>query len=779
MISETDVTFIIPIFRLDEDRLKNLKFVLPYIMKTGKKVILAEQTDIDDRAHPELYDLVAHEFKDNFKYLIYKHDSNKIHKTGIVNWATKVFVKTKYAWVTDADFYMNFDAVLNQEWTEKFIKPYSIAKRLTKEDSEKVLSGELTEIDFADVSAEYTSMFSALSFIYERDVFLEIGGMNDKFMGWGKEDVYLNQRIRQNNITVKEFQCNGVHLWHQKFEIKEYEDPKKIQRMDMAILVCHFNWCNYFTPTENLRKFVLDMRSYEIPLYGVELSLNDDFETTNLKNWKQIKVDPSNVCFQKEACINMLEKEVPAEYTKIAWIDADLKFVNPNWYIDTSNALDTYKVVQMYSTYHHTNSNGDVVNRQNSMMYLGGPLNELKDNGAEQGRMSLNGLPGGALAANRDLWKHGGLYPYCFVGGGDTAFLFSLFGKEKHPWIKSMIGLYGQNENCNKFENWKQQVVSYVGNSVGFVNGDIVHSWHGELVDRKYESRAELYSLLNIDNDLSLDEHELLKINLNDDIIRQKIFDYFKGRREDGDKIKKNEIVVYTVILGNYDILKELSNKEEGIDYICFTDAPLESKTWQIREIPKSIELLPYKKIPRCLKTLPHLFLPEYQTSLWVDASIEILKDTHKFIKNNLKNSLAIARHPDRNCIYDEAVEILNRGKDRPIEIIPQVMEYSKANYPVKHGLVQTGIIIRKHNVAECKKFCEQWWNHISRHSHRDQMSFNYTLWENPMKVDIFDPIVFTSEYFYLYTHNHKGTERVKSIETEECIKNFINGEPI
>ena len=54
--------------------------------------------------------------------------------------------------------------------------------------------------------------------------------------------------------------------------------------------------------------------------------------------------------FQKENLCKILEKIIPAEYTKLFFMDSDIIFDRPHWYDETSLALDSYDVVHPFST---------------------------------------------------------------------------------------------------------------------------------------------------------------------------------------------------------------------------------------------------------------------------------------------------------------------------------------------------------------------------------------------------------------------------------------------
>lgn len=88
---------------------------------------------------------------------------------------------------------------------------------------------------------------------------------------------------------------------------------------------------------------------------------------------------------------------------------------------------------------------------------------------------------------------------------------------------------------------------------------------------------------------------------------------------------------IYTCITGLYDDIKELSFKEEGVDYYCFTNNPeITSKTWKVIQIEDS--QLEDKVLARKLKILDHSIIREnYNVSLWIDGAF-IIKRFNYFL---------------------------------------------------------------------------------------------------------------------------------------------------
>ena len=291
---------------------------------------------------------------------------------------------------------------------------------------------------------------------------------------------------------------------------------------ELAVVICHFNWCNFYTPTRNLHRFLRQMGIANVPVYGIELSLTGEFETNEMPNWKQIKVTKENVCFQKEACINLVVKSLPSHITKVAWIDHDFMFTNADWYNQASEALDKYKVIQLFSEYVPT----DIFGRKIRSM-----ISTAKSYAIHNKRSNARGC---AWAARRELWDNGGLYPFSFLGGGDSLFAHMIFGGMKDDKLYYVSGIHG-NLKFEPFLNWKNSILTYVGaKDVFYINGEIIHEWHGEHDGRKYATRYDIIKGMNLSKTVSLDHNELVKIDNISEQLRGNIMTYFKERNEDG-----------------------------------------------------------------------------------------------------------------------------------------------------------------------------------------------------------------------------------------------------
>ena len=220
----------------------------------------------------------------------------------------------------------------------------------------------------------------------------------------------------------------------------------------------------------------------------------------------------------------------------------------------------------------------------------------------------------------------------------------------------------------------------------------------------------------------------------------------------------KNKIVVYTCITNGYDKLNEIEKKENNIDYICFTDdKSLTSNTWNIVLINEKLNDLTHVKKQRFIKINPHLFLSEYDISIWIDGNMSIIGDINELLKTHDESFMTTLQHPYTNCIYVEAKKCSNT-KDSAFKIFKQVfMRYFLEKYPKDNGLIESRIIIRNHNDENCKKLMSDWWNEVRDYSHRDQLSFNYVLWKNKLNIKLIDTI-YINNFFKLNNGHEKKT---------------------
>lgn len=224
---------------------------------------------------------------------------------------------------------------------------------------------------------------------------------------------------------------------------------------------------------------------------------------------------------------------------------------------------------------------------------------------------------------------------------------------------------------------------------------------------------------------------------------------------------KEHSIVIYTVLVGDYDTLNQPYVTIPGVDYICF----VKSKTldfigiWKIVEI--GILINNDIRLSRFPKILPHeTLLRNYEYSLYIDANI-IISDmfVYERIKELIKNQtkLSLIKHPARNCAYQEIYNCIAGCKASWTSLIRQFLFLKYKKYPQNCGLYEANLIFRKHNDIYIRHFDNLWWNTYVRFSTRDQMSLAYALYKERLDFCYFvQPPFSTTDHPAFKRLNHK-----------------------
>lgn len=186
--------------------------------------------------------------------------------------------------------------------------------------------------------------------------------------------------------------------------------------------------------------------------------------------------------------------------------------------------------------------------------------------------------------------------------------------------------------------------------------------------------------------------------------------------------------IVYSAIYGDYDKPKAQPLKEKPI---LFTDTS-ESTDWEVRKVFRE-EGHPRMKA-KYFKCNSHKL--DCDVSIWIDGSATIkTPDFEKWCMEKLgDNDIALFRHPDRDCIYDEANYCQFMQKYQGVPVVEQVQEYQKQGYPAHNGLWACGLLIRRHN-DKIKKFNRMWWRHNKKYTYQDQLSFPVCARECGLKI--------------------------------------------
>ena len=172
----------------------------------------------------------------------------------------------------------------------------------------------------------------------------------------------------------------------------------------------------------------------------------------------------------------------------------------------------------------------------------------------------------------------------------------------------------------------------------------------------------------------------------------------------------------------------------------------------------------------------PNIFLPEYSISLYVDSNIFIKRNPVELLNKYLTHyDIALPKHFGRNCIYEEAKEVIKLGKEKREIVEKQMSFYKKERFPNDFGLTENNVILRKHNKKNLIKLMECWWSQINKYSKRDQLSFMYCAWKTGVNVGIMKESARGGKYFKIYPHKNHYENRFLSKLTRAKNIYFFN----
>ena len=198
---------------------------------------------------------------------------------------------------------------------------------------------------------------------------------------------------------------------------------------------------------------------------------------------------------------------------------------------------------------------------------------------------------------------------------------------------------------------------------------------------------------------------------------------------------------VYTCLVGAYDTIKKPSYIQAGWDYICFTnDVKLlnagKKDGWSFRPLVR--EDLDATRINRYHKLLPHIVLPDYDESLYVDSNVDIISPfIFDLITARGTVGLLLPYHFMEKDSYIHKNWILSTRKYavEPIQDFTNMM--IKSGFPHNYGMTENNCIFRVHANQRFQKIMEEWWNCVVKYCERDQLSLPFLLWKS--KIALFD----------------------------------------
>ena len=233
----------------------------------------------------------------------------------------------------------------------------------------------------------------------------------------------------------------------------------------------------------------------------------------------------------------------------------------------------------------------------------------------------------------------------------------------------------------------------------------------------------------------------------------------------------KDKICVYTGLFGDYDVYHKPQVYPENIDYYFISDNQLkdcEPVYWiNARQvIPEEIASPILRN--RYIKMHAADIFPGYKYAIYVDANLEIVEDLSKLL-HKCKSGISVFTHYNRDCLFYEALQIVNFKRIIWSDAYNQVIKYLSEGMPLHYGLGEMPVIVMDLTNSICKKVMKEWWIEFEKGALRDQLSFMYVIWKNGLSsldiTSLGNDYRFADEFVF-YTHILPSLLKSKNEET-------------
>jgi hypothetical protein len=289
------------------------------------------------------------------------------------------------------------------------------------------------------------------------------------------------------------------------------------------------------------RKFAEHMKASGVNLLTVEVAFGErPFSITEPGNPQHVQLRTDCEIWHKENALNLGVARLPHDWKYVAWVDADVQFLRPDWAEETVHQLQHYSVVQMWENAVDMGPEGQTIQTFQGFgaawfqglpqVTATGPVSGYYYGGGTKARGAF-WHPGYAWAMRRDAFEAvGGLMEHAILGAGDHHMALCMIGQPSDATPKGLHPNY-----YAKVKAWADRCARHVRGNMGYVPGTLLHSWHGKKKDRRYWDRWQILKSHRFDpeTDIKRDFQGLWVLSDQGLRMRQDLQRYFRQRNED------------------------------------------------------------------------------------------------------------------------------------------------------------------------------------------------------------------------------------------------------
>lgn len=224
--------------------------------------------------------------------------------------------------------------------------------------------------------------------------------------------------------------------------------------------------------------------------------------------------------------------------------------------------------------------------------------------------------------------------------------------------------------------------------------------------------------------------------------------------------------IVYTAIVGGYDVLMPPVGGAEGTRYVVLGDRrPRFTFGWEFRTLPAAAAELPAPLANRWCKFFAHRLFPKARNSVYVDGNIRPTGPLVDIVGDLITSGAGIGlfRHPHHDTIEDEiAACVMYRRLDAEgaDAAMTQLERYRAAGLPEDYALTENNILVRDHAHPALEKAMALWWEEVTTGVARDQISLPWVRHTSGLDTVLWDwtPRMPNPHFRLRQNHRRPGT---------------------
>jgi hypothetical protein len=310
-----------------------------------------------------------------------------------------------------------------------------------------------------------------------------------------------------------------------------------LKRDDIWAITAYFNPVGYRSRLANYKTF---RDRLTLPLVTVELAYDGRLELGELDADILVQIRGGDVLWQKERLLNIALDAVPESCDKVVWVDCDLIFEPADPWLEVSQKLDEYVLVQPFNEAldlpagwngGDLAASGDVPGRSIGYAAATGiPMDRVLSTDLS-GERRPPWRSGFGFAFRREVITQHDFYYGRVLGGNDRAMVCGALGQ-----LDALAeGHYLTVRQKEHFNEWAEPFFEAVSGRMGYADATVGHLFHGQISNRCYAERHRALRALDFDpyTDIALDDNGCLRWSTEKPRLHRLAFEHFIGRRED------------------------------------------------------------------------------------------------------------------------------------------------------------------------------------------------------------------------------------------------------